>query len=203
MFIWKSTHLAFTLLNRLFAFFSESQGLEKGEGESRRTHPAGAGAAGYPGFHLETHYRRHAGQIFWVCQKYLKSKEEAEDMVHHVFLKAQDASASFQGTSQVYTWLYRIAVNESIMALRRKKHDSQTDPEVALDSGDGIDGETQAQNSLTLEKILSMTDEETRSILFLMYEDGMTQEEVAKHLGISRNTLNRRLNQLRLRWREE
>jgi hypothetical protein len=74
-------------------------------------------------------YRKYAPSLFWVCKRYTRNESDAEDMVQQVFLKAQNHLAGFRGQSSVYTWLYRIAVNECLFMLRKRKFESEGDPD--------------------------------------------------------------------------
>src|SRR3990172_7171446 len=64
---------------------------------------------------------RHARKIFRLTQHITGNREDAEDALQEAFLKAYSRLPQFQGDSQFYTWLVRIAVNESLMKLRKRK----------------------------------------------------------------------------------
>src|SRR6201997_4976253 len=73
--------------------------------------------------------RRYDRNIFRIAQHITQNREDAEDVVQDAFLKAFENLEQFQGNSKFYTWLVRIAVNESLMKLRRRR----TDRTVSLD----------------------------------------------------------------------
>ncbi len=70
---------------------------------------------------FETLVRRHSGRMLSVCRRILRNDEEAKDAVQEAFISAFRAIHSFEGGSQLGTWLHRIAVNASLMRLRSKK----------------------------------------------------------------------------------
>ena len=70
---------------------------------------------------LEQLVRQYERQIFRVAQHITQNREDAEDIAQDVFLKAYEKLEQFQGNSKFSTWLVRIAVNESLMRLRRRK----------------------------------------------------------------------------------
>jgi len=67
--------------------------------------------------------RRHDKKIFRLARHITESDEDAEDVLQESFLKAYSHLGGFEGGSKFYTWLVRIAVNESLMKLRKRKSD--------------------------------------------------------------------------------
>src|SRR5687767_12448703 len=63
---------------------------------------------------------RHQERLLRLCTRLLHDPEEARDAAQEVFLKAYRAAASYQPRGQVFTWLYRIAVNHCLNRLRRR-----------------------------------------------------------------------------------
>ena len=65
--------------------------------------------------------RRYDRNVFRIAQHITQNREDAEDVVQEAFLKAYGNLSKFQEQSKFYTWLVRIAVNEALMKLRRRK----------------------------------------------------------------------------------
>src|SRR5579872_1046541 len=65
--------------------------------------------------------RKYERQVFRIAQHITQNREDAEDVMQDAFLKAYEKLDQFQGNSKFYTWLVRIAVNESLMRLRRRR----------------------------------------------------------------------------------
>src|SRR5258706_1525880 len=65
--------------------------------------------------------RRYDRNVFRIANHITQNREDAEDVVQDAFLKAYQKLDQFQGNSKFYTWLVRIAVNEALMKLRKRK----------------------------------------------------------------------------------
>src|SRR5690348_18048892 len=65
--------------------------------------------------------KRYDRNVFRIAQHITQNREDAEDVVQDAFLKAYQNLGQFQGQSKFYTWLVRIAVNEALMRLRRRR----------------------------------------------------------------------------------
>ena len=65
--------------------------------------------------------RKYERQLFRIAQHITQNREDAEDVMQDAFLKAYEKLEQFQGNSKFYTWLVRIAVNESLMRLRKRR----------------------------------------------------------------------------------
>src|SRR6185437_11904430 len=65
--------------------------------------------------------KRYDRNVFRIAQHITQNREDAEDVVQDAFIKAYTNLKQFQGQSKFYTWLVRIAVNEALMKLRRRR----------------------------------------------------------------------------------
>src|SRR6266705_5024446 len=81
--------------------------------------------------------RQYERQIFSVAQHITQNREDAEDITQDAFLKAYEKLDQFQGNSKFSTWLVRIAVNESLMRLRKRKTGKMVsiDEDIETDEG--------------------------------------------------------------------
>ena len=70
--------------------------------------------------------RQYERQVFRVAQHITQNREDAEDITQDAFLKAYEKLDQFQGNSKFSTWLIRIAVNESLMRLRKAKDEQDS-----------------------------------------------------------------------------
>lgn len=138
-------------------------------------------------------YRQYASSLYWVCLKYVRNKEDAEDMVNQVFVKVQQNLPGFKGRSRIYSWMYRIAVNECIQLFRKRKF--EVDGAGLADFEDilHVSPEAGMDARMLVERITQDADPETVEILFLLYLEGLTQQEVVEKLGISRTTVHRKV----------
>src|SRR3954470_452860 len=81
--------------------------------------------------------KRYDRNVFRIANHITQNREDAEDVVQDAFLKAYQKLDQFQGNSKFYTWLVRIAVNEALMRLRKRKSDKSVsmDEDVETDEG--------------------------------------------------------------------
>src|SRR5215472_2821947 len=71
--------------------------------------------------------RRHSGQIYGLSLNMLRNREDAEDNLQNVLVKAFHRLDRFEGNSQFSTWLVRIAINEALMKLRKRNSEKISD----------------------------------------------------------------------------
>ena len=81
--------------------------------------------------------RQYERQIFRVAQHITQNREDAEDITQDAFLKAYEKLDQFQGNSKFSTWLVRIAVNESLMRLRKRKTSKTVSMDQDVQTEDG------------------------------------------------------------------
>ncbi len=164
---------------------------------------------------FETLIRKYDRQIFRIAQHITQNREDAEDVVQDAFLKAYEKLDQFQGNSKFYTWLVRIAVNESLMRLRKRRtgkmvsidEDIETDEgSVPRDLADWSPNPEQNYSQAELAKILRKTIQGLppgfRVVFVLRDVDGLSTEETAEMLGLSVPAVKSRLLRARLQLRE-
>ena len=80
--------------------------------------------------------RRYEGKIFRLAMNITQNREDAEDVLQEAFLKAYEHLDQFQGNSKFYTWIVRIAVNQALMKLRKRKSDRTVSLDEQIDTGE-------------------------------------------------------------------
>ncbi len=110
--------------------------------------------------------------------------DDADDLVQEVFIKVWNHIGNFREDAQLYTWLYRIATNESLNFLRKKRnkfflpiHDIQGELSRKLESDHYIDGDELQKK---LEKALLHLPDKQRLVFNMKYFEDMKYEEIAK-----------------------
>lgn len=159
--------------------------------------------------------RRYDRNVFRIAQHITQNREDAEDVVQDAFLKAYGNLNQFQGQSKFYTWLVRIAVNEALMKLRRRRpertvsldQDVETDEdsiprEVADWSPNPEQQYSQAELREILEKTIQGLPSSFRTVFVLRDVEGLSTEETAEALGLSIPAVKSRLLRARLQLRE-
>ena len=127
--------------------------------------------------------------LYWSIRKMVIGHEDANDILQNTFLKAWSNIENFRGEAKLSTWLYKIAINESITFINREKQrlniplDSDdsflTD---TLESDEWFDGD---ELKLELQKAISKLPEKQRMIFNMRYFDDMKYEDMSEILGTS------------------
>jgi len=159
--------------------------------------------------------RRYDRNVFRIAQHITQNREDAEDVVQDAFLKAYSNLAQFQGQSKFYTWLVRIAVNEALMKLRRRRPERMVslDQEVQTEEdsmprevADWSPNPEQLYNQSELRDILGKTIQglppSFRTVFVLRDVEGLSTEETAQALELSVPAVKSRLLRARLQLRE-
>jgi RNA polymerase sigma-70 factor (ECF subfamily) len=159
--------------------------------------------------------KKYDRNVFRIAQHITQNREDAEDVVQDAFLKAYQKLDQFQGNSKFYTWIVRIAVNEALMKLRKRKSDKlvSMDEDVETDEGtitrefaDWSPNPEQQYNQAELNDILSRTIQglpaSFRTVFVLRDVEGLSTEETAEMLGLSVPAVKSRLLRARLQLRE-
>lgn len=132
----------------------------------------------------------------------IAGRQDADDLTQQVFLKMFSNLNQFDGQSKLETWLYRLATNEALQHLRRKKR-LATQPLVAEPSADDPNPLLESEQLQILELALSRIDPELRAMLSLKEEQNLSYREIADALGIPEGTVGSRLNRARKELRAE
>jgi RNA polymerase sigma-70 factor, ECF subfamily len=159
--------------------------------------------------------KRYDRNVFRIAQHITQNREDAEDVVQEAFLKAYNNLKGFQGQSKFYTWLVRIAVNEALMKLRRRKpgrtvsldEEIKTeDDSVPREVADWSPNPEQQYNQAELREILTKTIQGLppgfRMVFVLRDVEGLSTEETAEALELSIPAVKSRLLRARLQLRE-
>lgn len=135
---------------------------------------------------------QYGESLYWKVRRIVIEHEDANDVLQNTFIKAWSNLSSFQGKSTLATWLYRIAINEALDFVRRKKLSTQIstdkDPGIAmrLISDPYFDGdEAQAR----LQEAVAKLPDVQRTVFTMKYYDDMKYSEISKILSTSEGAL--------------
>ncbi len=157
----------------------------------------------------------YSGVIYRLAVKMLDNPQDAEDVLQETFLKAFKALPKFDGRSSLSTWLYRIAANEALMLLRKRKVQF-----VSIDEPNETDDELQepleivdwccmpesellsAEARRYLDQAIDNLSPNLRIVFLLRDIEGLSTEETAQALNLSEMAVKTRLSRARLQLRE-
>ena len=159
--------------------------------------------------------RKYDRNVFRIANHITQNREDAEDVVQDAFLKAFQNLGQFQGQSKFYTWLVRIAVNEALMRLRRRRPERMVSLDEDINTGedtiprevaDWAPNPEQLYNQSELRDILQKTIQglppSFRTVFVLRDVEGLSTEETADALNLSIPAVKSRLLRARLQLRE-
>jgi len=139
------------------------------------------------GFHLLM--GKYQERLYWHVRRMVTEHEDANDVIQNSFVKVYRSIHSFQGKSKLYTWLYRIATNEAITFLNKRKRNATTsmdDEENNLTNrlqADGYFDGDEAQ--IRLQQALTRLPKKQRLVFNLRYFDEMSYNEMSEVLDTS------------------
>jgi RNA polymerase sigma-70 factor (ECF subfamily) len=158
---------------------------------------------------------RYERKIFRLTQNITQNREDAEDAMQEAFLKSFEHLQDFQGNSRFYTWLVRIAVNQALMKLRKRRPNIVSLDE-ELDTGEDMvprevedwgpspaDRYAQTELSGILSKAIGELDPPFRIVFQLRDIEELSTEETAEALGLSVPAVKSRLLRARLKLRQK
>ena len=164
---------------------------------------------------FETLVNRYERKIFRLGMNITGSREDAEDVMQEAFLKAYEHLPEFQGNSRFYTWLVRIAVNQALMKLR-KRRPNETSLDQEIETGEdsffrdvedwGPSPEEryrQAELQGILSEVISDLDPSFRIVFQLRDIEELSTEETAEVLKLSVPAVKSRLLRARLKLRQK
>jgi RNA polymerase sigma-70 factor (ECF subfamily) len=159
--------------------------------------------------------RRYDRNVFRIANHITHNAEDAEDVVQEAFLKAYQNLNRFQEQSKFYTWLVRIAVNEALMKLRRRRSDKTVSMDQDIETeedtipreiADWSPNPEQQFKQEELKEILQKTiqglPQSFRTVFVLRDVEGLSTEETAEALDLSVPAVKSRLLRARLQLRE-
>ena len=158
---------------------------------------------------------RYERKIFRLGMNITQNREDAEDVMQDAFLKSYQNLDRFQGDSRFYTWLVRIAVNEALMKLRKRRPNHVSLDEPLTDAPDPVFREivdwgpspekqfAQTELNEILTQVIGDLDPIFRVVFLLRDVEGVSTEETAQILKISIPAVKSRLLRARLKLRQK
>lgn len=136
---------------------------------------------------------KYSQRLYWIIRKVVISHHDADDLTQNVMIKAWSSLTSFRSESSLYTWLYRIAVNESLSFLRSKRTrffvpfgDNTSQLERIAEAENLFDGDSIQK---ALQKALIRLPAKQRTVFNMRYYDQMPYEQMSAVLDTSVGSL--------------
>lgn len=133
--------------------------------------------------------RVYSEPLYWQIRRLVQNHEDSNDLLQNTFLKAWSSLENFRGDAKLSTWLYKIAINESLSFLsreRKRNHLSLDDQESliihTLEADTYFDGD---EAQLLLRKAIASLPEKQRLVFTMKYFDEMKYEDMSSVLGTS------------------
>jgi RNA polymerase sigma-70 factor, ECF subfamily len=157
---------------------------------------------------------RTSSQIYRLALRMLGSTEDAEDVLQETYLKALRAMPTFAGRSSLTTWLYRIAVNEALMLMRRRRptlslEEDRDDAEEPGEPREIVDfcclPEAEllsAESRQFLDRAIQQLGPGLRAVFLLRDVEGLSIKDTAEALNLTEMNVKTRLLRARLKMRE-
>ena len=132
--------------------------------------------------------RQYSEQLYWKIRRIVLVHDDADDVLQNTFVKAWINLSDFRGQSRISTWLYRIAINEALDFLRKKKHlqdisvDEAAGVATMLLADEYFDGD---KAQVLLQEAIATLPDVQRTVFNLRYYDNMKYNEMSTLLDTS------------------
>jgi RNA polymerase sigma-70 factor (ECF subfamily) len=141
---------------------------------------------------FESVYREHKARVFSTAYRFVRNREDAEDVTQDVFIKVHRKMSAFRGDAALSTWVYRITVNTALDFLRRRKRRQA----VSLDEVSEPAAGPSNLKSL-IESMIPSLPEGYRKVFVLHDIEGLKHSEIAEILGITEGASKSQLHRAR------
>jgi RNA polymerase sigma-70 factor (ECF subfamily) len=128
--------------------------------------------------------REYQKRVYWHVRKMVIDHDDANDVTQEIFIKVHRNIGNFREDAQLFTWIYRIATNECLTFLQKKKRrfflpigDIEAELTAKLDNSPHLTGD---EIQLKLQKALIRLPEKQRLVFNMKYYDDLTYEEIAE-----------------------
>ena len=132
---------------------------------------------------------KYQQKVYWLVRKMVVDHDDANDITQDAFIKAWTALENFRGDAKFYTWLYRVASNEAINFLNKKRkrffipiHDIENELSEKLEADPLVSGDV---IQLKLQKAILKLPDKQRLVFNLKYFEELPYEEIAQITGTS------------------
>lgn len=143
----------------------------------------------------EDHFRnlleKHHDRLYWMIRKLILLHDDTQDVLQNTWIKIHKGLPSFKGESLIETWMFRIAYNECMRFLKKKKNDYRID-EINKDYLGNLSADpyfNADQATIELQKVLGALSERERHVFNLKYFDELTFKNISELMEINENSI--------------
>lgn len=134
---------------------------------------------------------RYQDRVYWHVRRMVHYHEDADDVVQNTFVKVWRGIAKFEGSSSLYTWVYRIATNEAITLLRKrsKKLDIESNQEILHDhiaADQHFDGD---RAEVLLKAAIAKLPDRQKAVFLMRYYENLPYADIAEITDVSEGSL--------------
>lgn len=134
---------------------------------------------------------RYQKVVYNVALRFLQDSDEAEDVAQAVFVKVYERLSSYDHRLKFFSWLYRVAVNESLNHLRQRRPTERvTDHVVQADAQDEAEA---ADTARRIKDAIQDLNPDQRAVILLRHYEGLGYDEIAEVLAITEKKVKSRL----------
>jgi RNA polymerase sigma-70 factor (ECF subfamily) len=153
---------------------------------------------------------RYQNFVFTIVLRYIKSREDAEEVSQDVFVKAYRSLADFKGASKFSTWLYTVATTTCLTYLRKNRLEVQSlDNEKVFAVADNIDSGASANQiegknrAVMVNEAIKLLSPDDAQVITLFYKGEQTLDEISQIMGKEVNAVKVQLHRARARLKEK
>ena len=144
---------------------------------------------------------KHQKIIYKVCNLYMDSKTDRQDLYQEICLQAWKSYNSFRGEAQFSTWLYRVALNTAITFLKKDKKQIQTTYSEVLPDIKNDEDDVEEKFKAMYKAINSLNNID--KALVMLYLEDFSYIEIGETLGITSNNVAVKMNRLKIKLKED
>ena len=148
-------------------------------------------------------FKRYGPMVYRRARQILGKESDAEEAMQEVFIRALKGAEAFDGRSQISTWLYRITTNYCLNVLRNRKRRRELYEERVSGTLPTAAQARRPEALIVVRRLLEdVPDPAWATAVSYVIMDGMSQEEAAEHLGVSRRTVGNLIDRF-TQWAQE
>ena len=127
-------------------------------------------------------------RIYWQIRRMTRNHNDSEDILQNVFVKIWRGLPNFKGESAIYSWIYRIAYNETVTFLKKEsKHLANQIDDPIIENGLSVEGKTYSSREISniLMQAIATLPEKQAQVFQLKYFDDLNYSDISEMIGTS------------------